>query len=115
MLRESDFAYDEASLAKALPPNLEILTLECSGRYESGLDGDFAIARAIIGLAKLKKEYVLALRDLHILTRNGVKDFTSGQAVRIIFQDSHTHEALVEECSLQGIHLVIRPLSCIRP
>ena len=70
LLGESDMFHDEMSLARALPPKLETMKLECSR-----VEDEMQIATLISALARLKTEYVPVLRDVEILTSNGAKDF----------------------------------------
>lgn len=79
LLREADMSYDETSLARALPPKLETLELECS-RLEEGKQ----IGKSISALAKLKAKFVPALRKVEGLTRNDVEDF---ETVYYIYDD----------------------------
>ena len=108
LLHQVAMHHDDTSLARALPPKLEILKLECSG-----LGDEMEIARLISALAKLKKEYVPALREVEVLTRNGTSDFNFSPAYSIYahFREerfSANYEAIIEACKVQGFHLVVR-------
>ena len=108
LLRQASMHHDETSLAKTLPPKLEILKLECSG-----LGDEIGIARLISTLAKLKKEYVPALREVEVVTRNGISDFNTSTDYPVSARlrngrFSANYEAIVEVCKVQGIHLLVR-------
>ena len=89
---------DEASLAKALPPNLQTLTLECSGQGD-----EFIIAKYILKLAQLKKDLVPQLKEVEISIRNGIKDF-NGQpdGGPFAITEGPSYDALVKACDAQG-------------
>lgn len=111
LLRESDLHYDETSLAKALPPNLETLKLKCDG-----VGDESEIPKLIRALPRLKMEFVPALKQVEIFTRNGSKDFDTipddtVPAASSSAKPHHTYEALVGACKLQGFDLLVRPLS----
>ena len=108
LLRQASMHHDETSLARTLPPKLEILKLECSG-----LGDEIGIARLISALAKLKKEYVPGLREVEVVTRNGISDFNtppdSSVSARLRNERLSTnYETIVEACKVQGIHLLVR-------
>ena len=98
---------DEASLAKALPPNLQTLTLECSGQGDR-----FAIAKYLAKLAELKKYLVPQLKEVEVCTRNGIQDF-NGPPYGGPFCDRkrlYSYEALVEVCQARGFSFWVTKL-----
>ena len=94
LLRESDMFHDETSLARALPSKLETLKFKCSG-----LGDEPRIAKLISALAKLKAEYVSELREIEVLTRNGVEDFDT---------ETHTYDGVISACKTQNIDLLVK-------
>ena len=100
------------SLILALPPNLETLKLECSGK-----DDEIGIARLILWLAEDKQRRVPALRKLEIITRNGIEDLDASKGLsgntyrfnnhRPLPPEYYTHETVVQSCKEQGIELTV--------
>ena len=89
---------DKSSLAKALPPNLQTLTLECSGKGD-----DFVIAEYISKLAEMKNILVPQLKEVEVCTRNGIRDFNeTPDGGPFAITEGHSYEALVKACHAQG-------------
>ena len=98
--------FDEASLAKALPPNLQTLTLECSGQGD-----EFAIATYISKLAEMKKDLVPQLKEVEVFTRNGIRDFNEPlDCAHFAITEDHSYEALVKACHAQGFKFRVTKL-----
>ena len=98
--------FDEASLAKALPPNLQTLTLECSGQGD-----EFAIAKYISKLAELKKDLVPQLQEVEVSAPNGVKNFNRlPHGAPFAITEGHSYGALVKACHAQGFEFRVTEL-----
>ena len=98
--------FDESSLAKALPPNLQTLTLECSGKGD-----DFVIAKHISKLAKMKNTLVPQLKEVEVCTRNGIRDFNDPpDGAPFAITEDHSYEALVKACHAQGFKFRVTKL-----
>ena len=92
------FGCDETSLAKALPPNLQTLKLECSGQGD-----EMFIGRNISKLAELKKDLVPQLKEVEISTGNGIRDFNRPpDDAFFTLAETHSYEDLVKACHAQG-------------
>lgn len=61
-----------------------------------GSEGRNANGRINSTLARLKAECVPGLKEVEVLTRNGVEDFDT---------DCHTHDAIAAACAMQGFNL----------
>ncbi|KAM0798413.1 hypothetical protein BDR22DRAFT_964758 [Usnea florida] len=98
--------FDESSLAKALPPNLQTLTLECSGKGD-----DFVIAEYISTLAEMKNNLVPQLKEVEVCTRNGIRDFNEPpDSAPFAITEGHSYEALVKACHAQGFKFRVTEL-----
>ena len=99
--------FDEASLAKALPPNLQTLTLECSGQGD-----EFVIGKYISKLAQMKKELLPQLQEVDVSLRNGTKDFNKPpDGAPFAITEGHSYEALVKACDAQGFKFHVTTLT----
>ncbi|CAF9938632.1 hypothetical protein IMSHALPRED_001031 [Imshaugia aleurites] len=114
LLLHKDLLHDETSLMNALPPKIENLKLECSG-----IDDERTIARQIATLARLKTEYLPAMREVEVFTRNGVEDFNASEGDTLPTDHAHDcdclgalwyHdcEHLVQACRTQGFDLRVK-------
>lgn len=106
LLDDFAFSCDETSLAKALPPNLQTLKLECSGQGD-----EVFIGRNISKLAELKKDLVPHLKEVEVSTRNGIKDFNRlRDGAFFTLAEAHSYEALVKACHAQGFNFRVTTL-----
>ena len=94
--------FDETSLAKALPPKLQTLKLECSGQGD-----EFVIAKYISKLAEMKKDLVPQLKEVEVSTGNGIRDLNGPRdGAFFTITEGHSYEALVKACHAQGSNSV---------
>ena len=98
--------FDDTSLAKALPANLQTLTLECSGQGD-----DFVIARYISKLAQMKNNLVPQLKEVKVSTRNGIINFNRLPiGTPFAITEGHSYETLVKACHAQGFKFRVTEL-----
>lgn len=114
LLKESDRYRNDASLAKSLPPKLETLELEleCSGEGDETF-----IAKSIVKLAELRPRHVPALKEVKVVTPNGVEDFNTSKddptgahhvnASAAAEEDCYTYDFVAAACKAQGFDLSV--------